>query len=106
MSSPREESYLDEDKGVPALPVKDTGLPLEDRAEDAEAVSSLRMRLLLGVMVVLPGVMAEDRFIVRGGGLAKAPAVLAAAAAASDGCCPWCAGVTAFGPPGLRWLPG
>ena len=41
MSSPREESYLDEDKGVPALPVKDTGLPLEDRAEDAEAVSSV-----------------------------------------------------------------
>jgi hypothetical protein len=64
------------------------------------------MRLLLGVMVVLPVVIADDRFTVRGAGLAKAPAVLAAAAAASDGCCPWCAGVTAFGPPGLRWLPG
>jgi hypothetical protein len=63
------------------------------------------MRLLLGVMVVLPGVMAADRFAMRGGGLAKAPAVLAAAAAASDGC-PWCAGVTAFGPPSLLWLPG
>ena len=41
MSSPREESYLDEDKGVPARPVMDTGLALEDRAEDAEAGSSV-----------------------------------------------------------------
>jgi hypothetical protein len=41
VSSPREESYLDEDKGVPARPVMDTGLALEDRAEDAEAGSSV-----------------------------------------------------------------
>ena len=42
------------------------------------------MRLLLGVMVVLPGVM-DDRLLVADGGLANPPAALAAAAAASDG---------------------
>jgi hypothetical protein len=42
--------------------------------------------LLLGVMAVLPGVMAADRFGTPCGGLEKAPAVFAAAAAASDGC--------------------
>ena len=52
------------------------------------------MRLLLGVMVVLPGVIAADcvcdcdRFVVLGG-LAKAPAVIAAAVAASDGMLWW-----------------
>lgn len=37
MSNPREESYLDEDKGVPARPVKETGLARDDRAEDADS---------------------------------------------------------------------
>ena len=46
----------------------------------------LRTRLLLGVMVVLPGVIAADRFAAAEGGLVKPPAALAAAAAASDGC--------------------
>lgn len=87
MSRPSDESYLDVDNCVPARFVsdRDMGLDRDDRAEDAEGASSLRMRLLLGVIVVLAGVMAEDRFVVLGG-LANAPAVLAAAAAASDGC--------------------
>jgi len=38
------------------------------------------------VIVLLPGVIVADRFDAPGGGLAKAPAVFAAAAAASDGC--------------------
>ena len=41
VSRPREESYLDEDKGVPARPLIDIGLARDDRADDAEAVSSV-----------------------------------------------------------------
>jgi len=68
------------------VPDPDVGLARDDRADDAEAGSFRRVRLLLGVVVVLllPGVKAADRLV---WGVANAPAaVLAAAAAASDGC--------------------
>ena len=41
VSRPREESYLELDKGVPPLPLMDNGLARDDRAEDAEPDSSI-----------------------------------------------------------------
>ena len=46
----------------------------------------LLIRLVLGVMVVLAGVIGAGRFASPVGEDAKAPAVCAAVAAASDGC--------------------
>jgi hypothetical protein len=40
VSNPREESYLDDDSGVPARPIE-RGLARDDRTEDDEAVSSV-----------------------------------------------------------------